>query len=51
MKQQSAAEAVEKLIRLRAPRRGTIVELLVHYQKACRNGCLTYEILRIEELK
>jgi len=40
----------EKLIRVRAQRRGNPVELRVHYAASSRNGCTVFTILRIDEL-
>ena len=40
---------MEKLIRLRAPRGGAIVDLLVHYEVHRENGCDTYRIITVDE--
>lgn len=44
------AEAKEKLLRLRATRRGAIVELRVHYAVQRENGCDVYKIITIDQL-
>jgi hypothetical protein len=43
------AETIERLIRVRATRRGKPVELRVHYERASHNGCDTYRLFRVEE--
>ena len=43
-------EPHEKLIRLRADRRGTIVDLRVHYEVSRQRGCDTYRIITIDEV-
>jgi hypothetical protein len=48
----NAAQAhgkTEKLIRVRAERRGEATELRVHYEKASVNGCDTYTIFSVED--
>jgi hypothetical protein len=44
------AEATEKLLRLRATRRGAIVELRVHYAVRRENGCDVYKIITIDQI-
>ena len=39
----------EKLIRVIAVRRGTPVELRVHYECATIKGCYTYRLISLEE--
>lgn len=39
----------EKLIRVLTARRGSPVELLVHYEKSDSNGCETYRLFSIED--
>jgi hypothetical protein len=51
MKRPLPPDSTEKLIRLHATRRGTIVELLVHYEVHRENGCDTYQILTVAENK
>lgn len=41
----------ERLIRLRAPRGGTLVDLLVQYEAHRENGCDTYRIISVDEVK
>jgi hypothetical protein len=48
MKQQ-ASETIERLIRVRATRRGKPVELRVHYERATANGCDTYRLFAVED--
>jgi hypothetical protein len=45
----TAAERLEKLIRVNASRRETPVELQVRYSVSWENGCDTYQILDIED--
>jgi hypothetical protein len=40
----------EKLIRLRADRRGCQVDLRVHYEISRQDGCDTYRIITIDEV-
>jgi hypothetical protein len=42
-------DATEKLIRVRTTRRGTNVELRVHYEIVRAAGCATIYLLAIEE--
>ena len=42
-------DAKERLIRVLATRRGTPVELLVHYEITRVDGCDTYRLFRLEE--
>jgi hypothetical protein len=42
--------SAEKLIRVRAQRRGKAVELRVHYAASSQNGCTIFTILGIDEL-
>jgi hypothetical protein len=44
-------EAREKLIRLRANRRGIPVDLRVHYEVISEDGCDTYRIITIDEIQ
>ena len=41
----------EKLIRVTTVRRGSKVDLRVHYEISREHGCETYRIIQIEELK
>jgi hypothetical protein len=50
MQKPAVSEACEKLIRLRANRRGTTVDLRVHYEVSRENGCDTYRIITIDEV-
>ena len=43
-------EPYEKLIRLRAPRRESTVDLRVHYEVSHRDGCDTIRIISIDEM-
>ena len=43
-------EAREKVIRLRANRRGTTVDLRVHYEVKREEGCDTYRIITVDEV-
>jgi hypothetical protein len=43
-------EPAESLIRVRASRRGTPLDLRVHYEVTRRGGCDTYRILAIDEI-
>jgi hypothetical protein len=43
------SENFERLIRLRAVRRGSPVDLRVHYEVSRENGCDTYRIVQIDE--
>jgi len=45
----TAAERLEKLIRVRTSRRETPVELQVSYSVSREDGCDTYEILSIND--
>jgi hypothetical protein len=49
VKHEETDEMTEKLLRLRAKRRGTIVDLLVHYAVRREKGCDTYIILNVSE--
>jgi hypothetical protein len=51
MKTPVADQAHEKLIRLRATRRGTVVDLRVHYEIRRENGCDTYRIITVDETR
>jgi hypothetical protein len=51
MQRAIAAEAEEKLIRVCAARRGTIVDLRVHYEINRGNGCDMYRIITIDEVE
>jgi hypothetical protein len=50
MQRPAVAEAQEKLIRLRANRRGLPIELLVHYEMSREKGCETYRIITVDEV-
>ena len=50
MQKPAVTEAQEKLIRLRANRRGARVELRVHYEVRRENGCDTYRVITVEEV-
>ena len=41
----------QRLIRLRAARRGTMVDLLVQYEVHRENGCDTYRIIAVDEVR
>jgi hypothetical protein len=43
-------EAYEKLIRLQANRRGSPVDLRVHYELSREHGCDIYRIITIDEV-
>jgi hypothetical protein len=43
-------EAREKLIRLQANRRGTTVDLRVHYEVKRQKGCDTYQIITVDKV-
>ena len=43
-------ETLEKLIRLRAPRRGKTVDLRVHFEVSREAGCEIYRIITIDEV-
>jgi hypothetical protein len=43
-------EAREKLIRIRANRRGVSVDLRVHYEVSRQKGCDTYQIITVDEI-
>jgi hypothetical protein len=43
-------EATEKLLRLRATRRGATIELQVHYAVQRKNGCDVYKIITIDQI-
>jgi hypothetical protein len=45
-----ATELRERLIRVRAERRGVPVELLVHYEHAASNGCDIYRLFSVEDV-
>jgi len=49
MKTKALDESREKLIRLRANRRGTVVDLRVHYEIRRENGCDTYRIITVDQ--
>jgi hypothetical protein len=42
-------ETIERLLRVRAMRRGKPIELCVHYERAAFNGCDTYRLFSIED--
>jgi hypothetical protein len=44
-----ATESRERLIRVRAKRRGVPVELLVHFERASLNGCDIYRLFSVED--
>lgn len=44
-------DATDRLIRVRAERRGTPLELTVHYQKSLNRQCAVYQILTMEDIK
>jgi hypothetical protein len=50
MQKPVVTEAQEKLIRLRANRRGTTVDLRVHYEISRENGCDTFRIITVDEV-
>lgn len=43
-------ELQEKLIRLRAKRRGCPVDLRIHYEISREYGCDTYRIITVDEV-
>jgi len=45
----NATETIERLIRVRAERRGKPVELRVHYERATVGGCQTYRLFSVED--
>lgn len=44
-------DSSESLIRVRATRRGSPIDLCVHYEVTRQNGCDTYMILSIDEVE
>lgn len=42
-------ETVERLLRVRATRRGQPVELCVHYERAVESGCITFKLFSVED--
>jgi hypothetical protein len=50
MQRPAVADATEKLIRLRANRRGAPIELRVHYEVSRENGCDTYRIITVDKV-
>jgi hypothetical protein len=50
MQKPAVSEAREKLIRLRANRRGITVDLRVHYEVSREDGCDTYRIITVDEV-
>jgi len=49
---QETVETIERLIRVRAVRRGRPVELRVHYERASTaDGCETYQLFAVEDLE
>ena len=50
MQEPVVKETREKLIRLRANRRGTTVDLRVHYEVSRKAGCDTYRIITVDEV-
>jgi hypothetical protein len=50
MQKPDVTEAREKLIRLRANRRGTTVDLRVHYEISREHGCDTFRIITVDEV-
>ena len=44
------ADATEKLIRVRTTRRGSDIELRVHYEITRAAGCATIQLFAIEEM-
>jgi hypothetical protein len=49
MKTPVSNESRGKLIRLRANRRGAVVDLRVHYEISRENGCDTFRIISVDE--
>jgi hypothetical protein len=45
-----SAEKMEKLLRLRATRRGATVELRVHYAVERDSGCDIYRIITVDQV-
>jgi len=50
MQKPAVTEAREKLIRLRANRRGITVDLRVHYEVSREDGCDTYRIITVDQV-
>lgn len=50
MQEPAVNEPRQKLIRLRADRRGVSLDLRVHYEVSQENGCQTYRIITVEEV-
>jgi hypothetical protein len=50
VKRPISAEPAEKLLRLRATRRGATVELRIHYAIQRENGCDIYKIITIDQI-
>jgi hypothetical protein len=42
-------ESEEHLVRVQATRRGAPIELRVHYAVSSFNGCVTYQIISMED--
>ncbi len=51
MTARDTSESNEKLIRLRANRRGLAVDLRVHYEISREAGCDTYRIITVDEIE
>jgi hypothetical protein len=47
--QQQETETIERLVRVRASRRGKPVELRVHYGRETASGCEVYRIFKVED--
>jgi hypothetical protein len=50
MQKPAVSETREKLIRLRANRRGITIDLRVHYEVRRQDGCDTYRIITVDEV-
>jgi hypothetical protein len=46
----NVSDSIEKLIRLRANRRGQAIDLRVHYEVSRVDGCDTYRIIAVDEI-
>ena len=42
-------ETIERLLRVRATRRGKPIELRVHFERASFKGCDTYRLFSVED--
>ncbi len=45
----TAYDNMERLLRVKATRRGQPVELCIHYERAEERGCVTFRIFSVED--